>query len=48
MYVGAIYRTPDADVRKFCDYLVDLLETLKLPLKTPHKNFLISYSLTVL
>ena len=29
MYIGVIYRTPDADVRKFCDYLVDILETLK-------------------
>ena len=29
MNVGVMYRTPDADVRKFCDYLVDILETLK-------------------
>ena len=29
MYVGVIYRIPDADVWKFCDYLVDILETLK-------------------
>ena len=29
MYVGVIYRTPDADVRKFCDFLVNMLDTLK-------------------
>ena len=29
MYVGVIYRTPDADVRNFCDILVNILDTLK-------------------
>ena len=29
IHVGIIYRTPDADVRNFCDYLVDVLESLK-------------------
>ena len=29
MYGGVIYRTPDADVQKFCDCLVDILKTLK-------------------
>ena len=29
MYVGIIYRTPDADVRNFCDYLVNIIESLK-------------------
>ena len=29
MYVGVIYRTPDADVRNFCDFLVNILDTLK-------------------
>ena len=29
IHVGIIYRTPDADVRNFCDYLVNILESLK-------------------
>ena len=29
IHVGIIYRTPDADVRNFCDYLVNILENLK-------------------
>ena len=33
-YVGVIYRTPDADVRNVCNYLVHILETLK-PLSQP-------------
>ena len=28
MYVGVIYRTPDADIRNFCDYLINILESL--------------------
>ena len=28
MYVGVIYETPDADIRNFCDYLNDILESL--------------------
>ena len=28
-YIGIIYRTPDADVRNFCDYLINILEKLK-------------------
>ena len=28
-YIGIIYRTPDADVRNFCDYLINTLEKLK-------------------
>ena len=29
IHVGIIYRTSDADVRNFCDYLVNILESLK-------------------
>ena len=29
LYIGIIYRTPDADVRNFCDYLINILEKLK-------------------
>ena len=29
IYVGIIYRTPDADVRNLCDYLVNIIESLK-------------------
>ena len=29
IHVGIIYRTPDADCRNFCDYLVNILESLK-------------------
>ena len=28
MYVGVIYRTPDADMQNFCDYLINILESL--------------------
>ena len=28
MYVGVIYRTPDADIQNFCDYLINILESL--------------------
>ena len=28
MYVGVIYCTPDADIRNFCDYLSNILESL--------------------
>ena len=29
IHVGIIYRTPDADVRNFCDHLVNIIEILK-------------------
>ena len=28
MYVGVIYRTPDADIQNFCDYLINIIESL--------------------
>ena len=28
MYVGVIYRTQDADIQKFCDYLINIIERL--------------------
>ena len=30
IYIGTIYRTPDSDVRIFCDHLMNILEKLKL------------------
>ena len=31
MYVEVIYRTPDADIRNFCDYLINILESPNPP-----------------
>ena len=30
IHIGIIYRTPDSDVRIFCDHLMNILEKLKL------------------
>ena len=29
IHAGIIYRTPDADVRNFCEYLINILESMK-------------------
>ena len=46
IHVGIIYRTLDADVRNFCDYLVNILESLK-----PHNQscyIMVDYNIDLL